>query len=158
MLGQRLTNLANLTNAKQSKLLQFVRFSTSHTVDGGGELDQSKQFQSCRLGQFVQERPELRNPFESDLFGQKLLSTWLPADAWNFVQKDLTRFGERIVNEIDPLGLECEREKPFIEQVDAWGKTINRLHVSAAWKRQKEIAAEEQLIRIGYQRPFDEFR
>jgi hypothetical protein len=116
------------------------------------------QHRASQLGSFTQEKPDLQNPFDNDPFAQTLLATHLPLEAWNQIKPDLHRFGHRIVTEIDALGLQCEQHKPHLETVDAWGDPVNRLHVSDAWKQQKRIAAEEQLIRIGYDRPFAHFR
>jgi hypothetical protein len=47
---------------------------------------------------------------------------------------------------------------PRLEQYDAWGKRIDRLVTSDAWKRMKVISAEEGLIAIAYERKFGEWR
>lgn len=116
------------------------------------------QHRPAVFGTFTQDKPSLCNPFVEDTFAQTLLATYLPKEANQAIRSDLRRFGDRIVNEIEPLGLQCEQHPPRLEQVDAWGAPVNRLHVSDAWKKQKRIVAEESLIRIGYQRPFDHFR
>jgi len=41
------------------------------------------------------------------------------------VDKDLSRLGNRVQTEIEPLGLECEINPPQLMQYDAWGKRVD---------------------------------
>ncbi|KAK3084005.1 hypothetical protein FSP39_006649 [Pinctada imbricata] len=70
---------------------------------------------------------------------------------------DLERFGQRVATEINELGLQCEREPPRVEHYDAWGRRVDRLITSPAWRKQHDIAAEEGLITIAYERQFKEW-
>ena len=67
------------------------------------------------------------------------------------VEPDLSRFGDRVVNEIWDVGRLCELEPPTLA-TSPWGHRDNAdtLVTSAAWKRQKEISAEEGLIALAY--------
>jgi hypothetical protein len=68
------------------------------------------------------------------------------------VKSDLSRFGARIVTEIDALGRECELNPPRLETYDAWGRRVDKLTTCTAWQQQKRISAEEGLVAIGYER------
>jgi Adaptive response protein AidB N-terminal domain len=71
---------------------------------------------------------------------------------------DLEQFGHRIVTTIDILGKECEQNPPRLEQFDAWGKRVDKLITTPAWKEMKCISAEEGLIAIAYERKYGELR
>ena len=74
------------------------------------------------------------------------------------VEPDLTRFGHEVATSIYDLHLQCEREPPTLEQFNAWGKRVDQLHTSAAWKAQKDISAREGLIASGYERAYQQYR
>lgn len=69
----------------------------------------------------------------------------------------MTRFGDRIVNEVDALGIECENNPPSLTQYDAWGNTIDQINTCSAWKQQKVISAEEGIVAIGYENAYREY-
>lgn len=71
---------------------------------------------------------------------------------------DLRRFGDRIVHEVNQLGLECEATPPSVDHFDAVGNRIDRLRLSSAWTAQKQLSAEEGLVAIGYERKFGRWR
>lgn len=112
----------------------------------------------ARLGEFTQPKPQLANPFGQDAFARTLLRVYVPDEARQQFEPDLNRFGQRIVDEIEALGVDCQRDQPRLISVDAWARPVNKLWVSQAWKQQKKIAAEEQFVRIGYERPCGEWR
>lgn len=76
----------------------------------------------------------------------------------NSIEPDLERFGHEVATSIYDLHLQCEREQPTLEQYDAWGKRVDKLNTSAAWKAQKTISAKEGLIAIGYERTYGQYR
>lgn len=49
------------------------------------------------------------------------------------------------------MGVQCEREPPFLRAASPWGASGNELVTSPAWKAQKDVAAEEGLISIAYE-------
>lgn len=49
--------------------------------------------------------------------------------------------------------MECEFNKPYLRSINTWGgNDQNQLIVCDAWRKQKDISAEEGLISIGYNR------
>uniref|UniRef100_A0A914EB01 Acyl-CoA dehydrogenase n=1 Tax=Acrobeloides nanus TaxID=290746 RepID=A0A914EB01_9BILA len=80
----------------------------------------------------------------------RVLQRFLPGNAYKEVTKDLDRFGDRIINECHELARECENNPPKLEQFDAWGNRVDKLILTPAWDKLKNIAAEEGLISIGY--------
>ncbi|KAK6031390.1 Ras family protein, partial [Ostertagia ostertagi] len=126
-------------------------------------------YRHAKLGGFSQTPPVLHNPFNDDPMLKRTLRRILPEQDYKRVryervllmvqilshslkvEKDLSRFGERIVEEIDRLGRICELNQPKLEQFDAWGRRVDELVVCPEWNRLKEICAEEGLISIGYE-------
>lgn len=43
------------------------------------------------------------------------------------IHSDLTRLGKRVEEEVEPLGIECELNPPFLWQSDAWGKRVDEI-------------------------------
>lgn len=68
------------------------------------------------------------------------------------IDKDLSNFGNRVATDIHQLGQDCENNKPYLQQSNAWGEDLNKLVVCDAWNKQKDVSAEEGLISIGYNR------
>lgn len=74
------------------------------------------------------------------------------------VLSDLCAFGERVANEVDEWGRECELNPPRLVHFDSWGCRVDHIVTSPAWKRMKELSAQEGLVAIGYERSFGEWR
>ena len=90
--------------------------------------------------------PELKNPYLGDELLQDIILRHCPPQHFERVNEDLTLVGERIVNEIDALGDECERNPPTLRRTDAWGKRIDEIQCTRAWYDQHAISAQEGLI------------
>ncbi|VDO45810.1 unnamed protein product [Haemonchus placei] len=103
-------------------------------------------YRHAKLGDFAQNPPVLHNPFDDDPMLKRTLKRILLDHDYQNVEKDLSRFGERIVKEIDFLGRKCELNQPKLEPFDAWGRRVDQLIVCPEWYRLKEICAEEGLI------------
>ncbi|MFA7613654.1 MAG: acyl-CoA dehydrogenase family protein [Candidatus Caldatribacteriota bacterium] len=106
---------------------------------------------------FIQEGPKLHHPYLSDKLLQALLVRYLPSEFQKEVQEDLTRFGTRVIDEMEELSQEAERITPVHVPYDPWGKRIDEIKVTPAWNRLHEIAAEEGIVAIGYERKQKEF-
>lgn len=74
------------------------------------------------------------------------------------VFSDLCVFGERLAREVDGWARECELTPPRLVHFDAWGRRVDRIVTSPAWKRMKDLSAQEGLVAIGYERAFGEWR
>nr|XP_057926474.1 acyl-CoA dehydrogenase family member 11-like [Doryrhamphus excisus] len=118
------------------------------------ETTGSLPFFAARLGPFFQDRPVLKNPFLEDALLQGYLRRHLPQDA---VFSDLCAFGERVATEVDLWGRECEVTPPRLVHFDPWGRRVDHILTSPAWKRMKELSALEGLVAIGYERSFGEW-
>ncbi len=66
------------------------------------------------------------------------------------LNRDLQRFGDRVVGDLLALADECERIPPHLQQFDEFGKRVDILHTSHAWKKMHNISAQEGLVALGY--------
>ncbi|NWH63987.1 ACD11 dehydrogenase, partial [Geococcyx californianus] len=101
-----------------------------------------------------QEQPETGNQYLEDHLLRSYLKMHLPPKILEEVNQDLERFGNRLLTEIKPLGWECELNPPVFQQYDAWGQRVDRIFTCSAWRRMKEITAEEGLIAEAYERRY----
>ncbi|KFZ46200.1 hypothetical protein N321_08343, partial [Antrostomus carolinensis] len=101
-----------------------------------------------------QEQPETGNQYLEDALLQSYLKTHLPPKILEEVNQDLERFGNRLLTKIQPLAWECELNPPVFRQYDAWGRRVDHILTCSAWRRMKEIVAEEGLIAEAYERRY----
>ncbi|XP_054629917.1 acyl-CoA dehydrogenase family member 11-like [Dunckerocampus dactyliophorus] len=114
----------------------------------------SLPFFAASLGPFFQDGPVLKNPFLEDALLKGYLRRHLPQEA---VFSDLCAFGERVATEVDGWGRECEVTPPRLVHFDPWGRRVDQILTSPAWKRMKELSALEGLVAIAYERSFGEW-
>ncbi|KFP80066.1 hypothetical protein N310_03714, partial [Acanthisitta chloris] len=101
-----------------------------------------------------QERPQTGNQYLEDALLRSYLKTHLPPKVLQEVHQDLERFGNRLQTKIQALSWECELNPPVFRQFDAWGQRVDRIDTCLAWRRMKEISAEEGLIAEAYERRY----
>src|SRR4051794_39357894 len=101
---------------------------------------------------FYQDGPRLQDPYENDPLLRGYLRHALPAAVFAEIEPGLKRLGRRVVDEVAPLGLKAESELPRLVPYDPWGRRIDDIHVSDAWKKLDAISAEERLVATGYER------
>ncbi|NXD87959.1 ACD11 dehydrogenase, partial [Halcyon senegalensis] len=111
-------------------------------------------FERREMETLFQEQPETGNQYLEDAFLRSYLKAHLPPKVLEEVDQDLERFGNRLLTQVKPLGWECELNPPVFQQYDAWGRRVDRIVTSSAWRRLKEIAAEEGLIAEAYERRY----
>eukprot|EP00762_Andalucia_godoyi_P005645 ANDGO_06433.mRNA.1 Acyl-CoA dehydrogenase family member 11 len=100
---------------------------------------------------FQQDQPVIPNPWSSDTYLQSLLHRFVPAEILSKVVPDLSKFGDRCVNQLWDLSVEAEENPPSLVQFDAWGKRIDKIVTSSAWKQLHDVSAEEGIIGIAYE-------
>ena len=73
------------------------------------------------------------------------------------IHADLVNFGARVTGDVALLAKEAGREenKPRLEPFDGWGRRVDEIVVSRAWKDLHGVAAEEGIIALGYERNSD---
>uniref|UniRef100_A0A670ZW30 Acyl-CoA dehydrogenase family member 11 n=1 Tax=Pseudonaja textilis TaxID=8673 RepID=A0A670ZW30_PSETE len=100
------------------------------------------------------EAPRMGNLYLEDPLLPGYLRAHLPAQVFAEVNIDLERFGARLRDEIGFLGCECELNPPRLLHFDAWGQRVDQVITCPAWKRLKDICAEESLVAEGYTRRY----
>ncbi|KAL5015901.1 hypothetical protein ScPMuIL_005490 [Solemya velum] len=114
-------------------------------------------FSSSRVGNFFQEHPKLHNQYNEDVMLKSFLKRHVPKSVLSDIEPDLVRFGHRVGTDLYDLSLKCEQNQPKVEHYDAWGARVDNITTSQAWKSMHDVAAEEGLIAIGYERKFQEW-
>ncbi len=106
------------------------------------------------MNEFYQTPPSLGNQFEEDRVLRRYLEWKLPKTVLREIHPDLQRMGQRVVSDIYSLGREAELTPPCHVPYDPWGKRIDLIQTSKAWQELDRIAAQEQLVAIGYERRY----
>lgn len=106
---------------------------------------------------FFQNPPVLRHPFETDRVLKSYIKRIIPSEYYPEIEADLKRLGTRVLDEMEVLAAEAERNPPVHIPYDPWGKRIDDIRVSSAWTRLHEIAAEEGIVATGYERKSGEY-
>ncbi len=106
---------------------------------------------------FYQDPPKLNHPWDSDRILKSYLKEVLPEGMFFEMELDLKRLADRVLQELEPLAQVAEKEVPIHVTYNPWGKRIDEIQVSSAWKRLHQIAAEEGIVAAGYERKFGEF-
>ena len=109
------------------------------------------------MKEFFQTPPSLGNQYDEDRILQSYLEWKFPPDILTKIQPELRKMGERAVTDIYCLGQAAESSIPQHIPYDAWGKRIDEIKVSKAWKELDRISAEEKLVSIGYERQLGAF-
>lgn len=103
---------------------------------------------------FFQDGPVLANQYESDRVLRSYLKRVLPAAVLGEFEPELERLGARAAGEMLALADEAERHEPRLVPYDPWGRRIDRIEVTPAWKKLEAIAAEEGIVAMGYERKY----
>ncbi|HET7550274.1 MAG TPA: acyl-CoA dehydrogenase family protein [Gemmatimonadaceae bacterium] len=104
------------------------------------------------MSDFFQPPPALGNQYDDDRVLRSWLRRVLPRDMLADVEPELRRLGERASGDILALGEAAEAEPPRHVPYDPWGRRVDRIDTSAAWRELDRISAEEGLVAIGYER------
>ncbi len=103
---------------------------------------------------FVQEGPRVGDPWGDDVALQAALRRLLPADVYAAAEPALARLGARAGGDLLALADAAESEPPRHVPYDAWGRRVDRIETSAAWRALDRASAEEGLVALAYERPF----
>lgn len=104
--------------------------------------------------EFYQDGPELKNTFHSDPLLKPLLEKLFLPEDFRKVAKHLEHLGERAVTDLFELSQKAEATQPVHQPYDPWGRRIDNLITSDAWKQLEQAAAEEGIVATAYERKF----
>jgi putative acyl-CoA dehydrogenase len=102
--------------------------------------------------EFYQAAPRLDNQYEADRLLKGYLAWRLPAPMLGEVEPELRQFGARVAGDIAVLGRLAESNPPRLVRYDPWGRRIDDIVVSDAWRELDRISAVEGLVAIAYER------
>ena len=105
---------------------------------------------------FHQDPPTLKDPFENDSFLRGYLSRHVAGDAHRAIADDLREVGA-IASELYALKQADPKDEPRLVSWDAWGHRIDRIELSALWKKAKRVAAERGVVGTAYERKNGEY-
>ncbi len=103
---------------------------------------------------FHQSPPRLGNPYDDALL-RGWLSRHLPVDALASIEPELAELGALSLD-LARQQQEERLDEPRLVQWDAWGHRVDRIEVSALWKRAARVAAEKGLVASAYERKLGE--
>ncbi|MGQ0538008.1 MAG: acyl-CoA dehydrogenase family protein [Gemmatimonadaceae bacterium] len=104
------------------------------------------------VSDFHQAPPTLGNTYTGDAPLRRLLERLLPADTLHELEGELADLGNRAAGEILALGDAAEADPPRHVPFDAWGRRVDRIETSAAWRTLERLAAREGLVARAYER------
>jgi alkylation response protein AidB-like acyl-CoA dehydrogenase len=102
--------------------------------------------------EFYQEPPRLTNQYDDDSLLRSYLSWRFPPEVLADIEPELRHLGRRAVTDLLALDAAAEAMPPSLVQYDAWGRRVDTIVTSEAWRALDRIAAEEGLVAIGYER------
>ena len=104
------------------------------------------------MTEFFQDAPRLGNQFMGDRVLRSYLRRALPPTAHEAVEPGLVRLGERVATDILLLGDAAEAQPPRHVPFDAWGRHVDRIETSDAWRALDRVSAEEGIVATAYER------
>lgn len=102
--------------------------------------------------EFFQDGPRLGNQYEDDALLRAYLHWRLPAAVRAAIAPGLAHLGARAATDLLALGEAAEAAPPRHVPFDAWGRRVDRIEVSDAWRALDRVSAEEGLVAIAYER------
>lgn len=104
------------------------------------------------MTEFYQAPPRLENQYDEDDFLRSYLRWRLSGEVLAELEPDLRRLGERAVTDITALGDAAEAQPPRHVPYDPWGRRVDDIVVSDAWRALDRISAEEGIVATAYER------
>jgi len=109
------------------------------------------------MHEFFQESPQLGNQYDHDRVLRSYLRRNLPAAVLADIEPSLRRLGQRAATDILAIGEAAEREPPRHVPYDPWGRRIDRIETSDAWRQLDSISAAEGIVAAAYERAHGAF-
>lgn len=106
---------------------------------------------------FEQEPPTLTNQWRDDALLRDTLGKLLPPATFRSVEPHLDQVGADAVGLLVPWVEQAEREIPRHIPYNQFGKRIDALETSAAWKSLEAYSAQNGFVACGYEREHGEF-
>jgi alkylation response protein AidB-like acyl-CoA dehydrogenase len=105
-------------------------------------------------GIFFQDPPQLANTFEADASLQLQLQRLFPPDQLEQILPPLRELGELAAGSLQDLAIEAERDPPELVQYEAWGRRVDKVRISPAWREIHRIGAAQGLMATAHEARF----
>jgi alkylation response protein AidB-like acyl-CoA dehydrogenase len=102
--------------------------------------------------EFLQDPPRLGNQYDDDRVLRSWLRRALPRDVLAEVEPGLRRLGARAAGDLLELADAAEASPPRHVPFDAWGRRVDLIETSDAWRALDRAAAEEGIVATAYER------
>ena len=104
------------------------------------------------MSEFFQDPPRLGNQYDDDALLRAYLRWRLPPKMLAEIEPDLRRLGHRAATDILALSESAEASPPRHVPYDAWGRRVDRIETSDAWRELDRISATEGIVATAYER------
>lgn len=101
---------------------------------------------------FYQSPPELPNSWAASGALRRAVRARVSDEQWQVFSEELQAFAQKLIDTVESLGMKAEREVPSLISFDPWGRRIDEIQISTAWKELDRFAAQEGLVAAGYER------
>ena len=103
------------------------------------------------MPEFFQSAPVLGNQYDDDRVLRSYLRHTLPSEVLADIVSGLHRLGARAAGELQSLADAAEAQPPRHVPFDAWGRRIDHIETSDAWRALDRIATEEGIVATAYE-------
>ncbi|MBX2799508.1 MAG: acyl-CoA dehydrogenase family protein [Myxococcales bacterium] len=100
---------------------------------------------------FFQDPPKLGNQYHDDRVIQSVVRRHVPADGLATVEEELASMGALAGDELYRAQLADRQNEPLLVQWDPWGNRVDRIELTAVWKRAAQLAAERGVVATAYE-------
>ncbi|HEX6630491.1 MAG TPA: acyl-CoA dehydrogenase family protein, partial [Gemmatimonadaceae bacterium] len=101
---------------------------------------------------FFQDPPRLGNQYDDDHLLRSWLRRALPREVHDEIEPGLRHLGARAAGDLLALADAAEREPPRHVPYDPWGRRVDVIESSDAWRALDRAAAEEGIVATAYER------
>lgn len=102
---------------------------------------------------FVQTGPDQgSNLFKQDAFLSGLTKRFLSDDVYLLMLPKLLDIAQDVSRRVRMWGEQAEKNPPTLENHNAFGRRVDRLHLPHGWLRLKKFAALHRLVAMGYEK------
>lgn len=100
---------------------------------------------------FFQEQPRLTNTFLADTALQDTLHRLMPGDLFERLKPAWRALGDEAAGPLAALARQAEAEPPRHVPYDAWGRRVDEVRCSPAWRELHKAAAHWGLVALPYE-------
>ncbi len=107
---------------------------------------------------FIQDGPRVPDLYLADQPLRAELARRLPEEVRLALEPELRALGQDTAGRLEQLSSAAEATPPVHVPYDPWGRRVDEIRTSAAWKSLKAYAADKRLVACGYDTPLGPHR